>query len=627
MADNGNVVQLRRRPGAGAIRTRDDQDGEEEEEEQTVSEQPTASSSDQTRSERANVEPAATPARPATPGTPATPIRQVTAGAWTTAYEPTPLDTLLDLILPALVILYVYLCPFTKVEESFNMQAIHDLLYHGPLNLKKFDHLEFPGVVPRTFLGAIAISIFSFPYKSMVDDKLTMQMVVRTLLGMFICYSLIRFRNAASRIMGAETGRWFVVVTAVQFHVLFWASRTLPNIFAFGLVNLALAEWFSGRPGYRRMVWLFAFTAAVFRSEVLLFAVPVIAGKWIWTRSLAFGELRTAIIHGLLASFAGIALSMAVDSYFWRQPFMWPEFEVFKFNGIENKSIKWGVHPWHYYFTNSMPRITASALPMALGSALFDQRTRYMLLPVLIFLAVYSYLIPHKEWRFVIYVVPLINIAAARWLSMTRTGSGDTLPLPPSQPRPTPTLLGRTLFLLSLIFLTFNALATAFQVQISSYNYPGGQALLELHKLEQDRGTPVFVHIDSYAAMNGITRFLELRPDWKYSKYEGYQSVQDFYKAGYTHLLTSEPQIQPEQIWSSVYTQEGYGGLHSMLDPEEIGLKKAIEKKDWKLVDWKKVREELWRNVVMAWDKKNPLILLPFDVALDELVWILRRDR
>jgi hypothetical protein len=35
-----------------------------------------------------------------------------------------------DLILLAVSIVYVVACPYTKVEESFNVQAVHDLLYH-----------------------------------------------------------------------------------------------------------------------------------------------------------------------------------------------------------------------------------------------------------------------------------------------------------------------------------------------------------------------------------------------------------------------------------------------------------------------------------------------------------------
>ena len=125
-----------------------------------------------------------------------------------------------DLALLFAIGLYLFLCPFTKVEESFNMQATHDLLTM-PLSLESFDHLEFPGVVPRTFLGSIALASTSFPFHYLLHNVLHLPKfyslyLCRGMLGLFCWDAFVSFRRGVSYRFGERAGRLTVLLTAFR---------------------------------------------------------------------------------------------------------------------------------------------------------------------------------------------------------------------------------------------------------------------------------------------------------------------------------------------------------------------------------------------------------------------------
>ena len=455
-------------------------------------------------------------------------------------------DLALDALVLAVAAAHVFLAPYTKVEESFNLQATHDVMVHG-WDLSAYDHHAFPGVVPRTFIGAIALAALAKPLQFALvflrvldgDDargtKMGAQIAARLALALANVAALGRMRRVLRSAFGKGVGVAFALVVASQFHLTFYVSRTLPNTFALALTTLAAADWldafFSSSFSCRkkthdardaRAVLLLTASFVIFRCDTALLLAPV-GAHMLFTRAFS---LAGAVNWGARCVAACLAITIAIDTAMWAPPrlldardgldalsdtlqshsqkslwpgsegIMWPEGRVFWFNTYENRSHEWGTYPFSWYFTDALPRAIGIWTPFVVFGAATNGKARVVALVALSFVTTYSFL-PHKELRFVFPALPLCDACAAvgvaetyRRLSELRKMSEKTRLKTRRRTNDARTTFCRALFwppppapLLGVALLL--AVATHVLFASAAYrNYPGGEAFAAMHAAE-----------------------------------------------------------------------------------------------------------------------------------------------
>lgn len=457
-------------------------------------------------------------------------------------------NRLLDVALIAVIGFHLLISPYTKVEESFNIQAVHDILNFGIFPqqtvLDNYDHLMFPGVVPRTFVGSLIIAGFVkiidtitsiFNYQQNTSSQLSIQILSRAVLGFFNAISLIKIRNNINKVTfrdkkvskKGQVGFWFSILLLTQFHLLYYSSRTLPNFIALPFVNYAISKIIIGDMSG---LTLLAFTGILFRLELGLL------GGLIALVSLAFGQ-SDIILNTLMlvaGTVFGAVVSLTIDSYFWGY-WLIPELVSFKFNIVNGKSAEWGVEPWMAYFNKYIfqifrpPIILILILPGLLKDPADDgikskmnkklssiinhpakNSLNILLVSALLYIAGMSFQ-PHKEWRFIIYTAPILTLSAANGL--TYISSKWSL-----------SLNNKILLLIVLLSVIISTCLSILMGFISSFNYPGGEAISFVNdhiSSNYNYNNSTLVHMDVASCMSGISKFVELHdPNISFDKTE-----------------------------------------------------------------------------------------------------------
>jgi len=501
-------------------------------------------------------------------------------------------DICLTLLIPFLVLVYLYFAPFTKVEESFNIQAVHDVLKYGvpwdrvlSLDLDHglnplYDHVTFTGPVPRTFTGALALAGASRPLtwlNEAFELGVNSQTTVRAVLGLFNACCLIYFRNGVAKAFGKNAARWYALFQASQFHVMYYASRTLPNFFAFGLTTIALRNLLplagrspasrSSRSRQKFALTVLTFTGTVFRSEIaILLGFHTI---YLYLRPHIHLSLLSIIPAGLVGVAIGLLITVPIDTFFWQSSTpLWPEFASFTYNILHGRSSDWGTQPWHFYVTSALPRLLFNpiiyqvCIPFALLIPILRPQALEILIPNMLFVVLYSFQ-PHKEWRFIVYTIPpllAVASAGASWIWTRRAKS----------------FFYRVLSLSLLASTIASFAASGGMLIVSRLNYPGAVALSRLHSMAGWRPGLVRVHMDTLACITGVTRFMELPPPameedgpfWVYDKTEDKQKLLDpLFWARFEYAIVE----RPERVigkWEVLDDVEGFAGI-GLLKPGE----------------------------------------------------------
>lgn len=480
------------------------------------------------------------------------------------------------LLLVSVAALYIIHCPFNKVEESFNTQAVHDIVNLFPTTLPAanhikdtsskdvvhqeianryqlpWDHTIFPGVVPRTFVGALLIGLplklakyfLTSGYVPNEDGgeqqeeeeehDLTMQFVLqigsRFALSSLVVLSISAITRALHKKYGMGFRLVFLITTIGQFHYLFYAGRFIPNTFAAILANLMFAAWINRQ--YSLSIIYVALCVIIFRFDTAIFFGWLLFDGVFIRRFLSLSRVLKV---GIPAGFIAILITFSIDSFFWIRP-VWPELEGLYFNVWLNKSHQWGTEPFFWYTYNCLPRIMMASAPFILFAE--HKVTRDYLIPVLAFILTYS-LLPHKELRFILFITPLLNICVTSGLMNVYYYINKTFSYMRRNNNNTQKSFIATILFSLLIIAVFSAniFGCLILSRISSHNYPGGQAALSLgmtkelldkvhltaanHHYDnnfynnnaaglQDPRSNVAVYVNNLAAQTGLSRFVQV---------------------------------------------------------------------------------------------------------------------
>ncbi|XP_037030520.1 GPI mannosyltransferase 3 [Bradysia coprophila] len=222
--------------------------------------------------------------------------------------------------------------------------------------------------------------------------------------------------------------KWSLFMIVSSWFWFYTGSRTLANTVEAALTSIALSYFPWGGKESSSFLWYVA---------LVCFVRPTAAITWL---PLCFHHIRSSslsVLRNIFLRYLPIGLivggaSVAID-YLAHGSFILTPIEFLKVNVWQEIGIFYGTSPWYWYLVAGLPTVLGlTTLPFLLATidTLLNRSTfpqRLVLLWSIVFtLAIYS-LLPHKEFRFILPILPMCLYITSDYLSRWSRKANDVL--------------------------------------------------------------------------------------------------------------------------------------------------------------------------------------------------------
>ncbi|XP_063243404.1 GPI mannosyltransferase 3 [Bacillus rossius redtenbacheri] len=228
------------------------------------------------------------------------------------------------------------------------------------------------------------------------------------------------FWQWCARATGTQ-GLWAAYSLTTSWYWFYCGSRTLSNTLEtfFTVLGLRFYPWSASkpRPGFLPHV-LFAGLACVVRPTALVYWAPL----FLYHLHASQNTVQLCLLHYLPTGMVLATVSFLLDSYLYDRwvSTLW---NFVRYNVASGVSSWYGTSPAYWYLAVGLPAVLfVQAVPLLCGVYSTVRRpqahrTEAVLLAVVAWsLAVFS-LLPHKEFRFLLPLLPMLTFVSSSFLS------------------------------------------------------------------------------------------------------------------------------------------------------------------------------------------------------------------